>query len=862
MNSMETEQPSTELKFDDYQILHRLGQGGMSDVYLAKNTRLHRKVAIKVLKPDAVEPGRIDRVLNEARLLAKVNHPNIVQVYDITNANGQIALVMEYVQGKTLQQYHSEKVLSLPDKLALIEQISKGLAVAHKHNVVHCDLKPDNIMIDGRGQVKITDFGIGLDLLSQQQPKAPDEQAYRRYVSARASSPEQLNEGEVDFRSDLFALGLLAFNLIGNEHPFGSGSAAQVAQRIIKRKAKDARQLIPALPVELCTLLNQLLQKQPAKRPQNSELVASQFKQVLVMLSDTQNLAQDTMALDDIAIKPVDANKPKKVALAVALACTVMLSVLGYAFYPQTPTRHIAVLRPTLSATSAMAQMQQDLIVATIDDAVRQQIIATENMRLIPHREITAIDVNQPGAIKAVGDATGATDIITTELDCNNSRCDVTFLRLSGKNWTVKSRQHWPTVVENFTSLYSSGQSYLSALYPDFEFADPTPQTINEQDYLSYIRLYSKVIFQGHSTVEVLEQLKQVLTRSPYLLPAYRLYRETALNLYHETKDPDYPVQLQQLMDAAPSEYRYSVFQAIDAFWLAVSLEQLSEAQNWIEQAQKRGADQSTLIELQAYWYQSSDQLVQSIEYYQKALKLRPSTGLLLNLAHSYWWNSDLRQAKKTLLRLLSIIADHDDAKRLLAVISLQEGDVNGTISAYEQMVATNLTSMDLSNLSLAYTLNGQHDKALLLAARAVKKSPGHPTRLLNLADAQMILGLTEQANSHYLRVIELHQGKNDLKSWIEKAQAYVHTDAGEAAIRALNMAKKLAPENGEVSFTAALVYARLNANIAAVAQVEEALGKGVGAVWFDLPLFDSLCGNQRFKRIMAEQSSRLRCPG
>ena len=146
------------------------------------------------------------------------------------------------------------------------------------------------------------------------------------------------------------------------------------------------------------------------------------------------------------------------------------------------------------------------------------------------------------------------------------------------------------------------------------------------------------------------------------------------------------------------------------------------------------------------------------------------------------------------------------------------------------------------------------------MAQLAVKNSPKHPTRLLNLADIKLILGMTEQSTPLYQQVIQLSHQQQDLEALLIIAQAYVHSGQHRKAIKAINQAKKLAPESGEAAFIAALIYSQLGEQISANNQIEEALSAGFGIIWFNLPWFDPLCSNTDFQKIVTKAGKAERC--
>jgi tetratricopeptide (TPR) repeat protein len=495
-----------------------------------------------------------------------------------------------------------------------------------------------------------------------------------------------------------------------------------------------------------------------------------------------------------------------------------------------------------------------------MDDAIRQYIIHNDAMQLISSAEVKAID----GDINAIGNNTGATDIITNEISCSITRCNVAISRLNKSQdsikWTVTEQSSWPVILENFYATHNDTQLQITKLFPATKPTKQLNQQVSEQDYLTYIELYSIMKLQGHTTADNLITLEKVLINSPYLFSGYGLYRESALNLYADTNNKQYIEGIINLIKRSPPEYKYSVNQAIDQFSIDVATNDFEKAQSQLTIAKQRGADETALIELQAYFFLASNQLDLAIDTYQKALSLRPSTKLLYNLALSYWWRNDAKNTKNTLKSLLSINPGHYFANQLLADISLIEGDLEQAITLYLPLVEANHQSIDISNLSLSYALTGQYLKALEMAQQAVDTSPNHPNWVLNLADIQLILGNTSQAHANYRQVLSLNQGLNNRVALLLTAQAYVHLNEHDSAIKTLNMAKKLVSNDGEVSFVAALIYTRIGEYTSALSQVEEALNTNIGTVWFNLPWFDSLCDTPRFILLLEEAGKLNRC--
>lgn len=280
------------IQLGHYQLLASIGHGGMGLVYRARDTRLEREVAIKCLRRELFEAHYIERFKREALLLAKLNHPNIVQIYDFIETPDQLALVMELVDGQNLHIHLREHLVTITQRLKWLVQISEGLAVAHDAGIIHRDLKAENILINQHGLAKITDLGIAK---SQDFNMTLTDHVAGSYCSM---SPEQAKGESINFKSDLFSLGILAYQLLCGAHPFGdTRNKLQVMQRIITETPTNPHQHNPELPTEAIDLLGQLLSKDPHSRPDNTHWVAAQFERLIGLVRESAALNDDTQAI-------------------------------------------------------------------------------------------------------------------------------------------------------------------------------------------------------------------------------------------------------------------------------------------------------------------------------------------------------------------------------------------------------------------------------------------------------------------------------------------------------------------------------------------------------------------------------------
>jgi len=255
----------------NYRLLEQLGVGGMGMVYRAEDRVLGREVAVKVLHPHLLANQEFKaRFAREARLHAALTHPNVVTLYNLYEHEGNIALIMEMVNGRNLKEYlRKPRVLTLDHLLDIAVDILKGLDAAHQRGLVHRDLKPANILISDTGQVKLMDFGLA------KHKNSDDDLTQSGAVigSYRYMAPEQIMNETVDGRTDLYAFGIVLFQMLTGELPFnsspGGGGEFEIMEKQMRSEPPSPLTLNPSLPHALVHLLQQLLAKQAAQRPKD-----------------------------------------------------------------------------------------------------------------------------------------------------------------------------------------------------------------------------------------------------------------------------------------------------------------------------------------------------------------------------------------------------------------------------------------------------------------------------------------------------------------------------------------------------------------------------------------------------------------
>ena len=262
---------------DRYEIVSKIGTGGMSDVYKAKDHTLGRFVAIKVLKPEFSEDVNfVTKFRTEAQSAAGLEHPNIVNIYDVGSENGMHYIVMEYVEGITLKTYIEKKgQLSFKEAVSIAIQVGRGIEAAHHKNIIHRDIKPQNIIISTEGKVKVTDFGIA---------RAATSNTISADVmgSVHYASPEQARNGFVDGKSDIYSLGIVMYEMVTGRVPFDGDTTVAVAIQHLQEEIVAPSAYAPNLPISMEKIILKCTQKNPDRRYESMTALLADLRKALI----------------------------------------------------------------------------------------------------------------------------------------------------------------------------------------------------------------------------------------------------------------------------------------------------------------------------------------------------------------------------------------------------------------------------------------------------------------------------------------------------------------------------------------------------------------------------------------------------
>jgi serine/threonine protein kinase len=371
-----------------YDIGQRIGGGAMADVYRAHDRDQKRDVALKILRPAfADDPALVARFQREADAIASIDHPNVVKVLGHGSADGSHYIAMELVEGPTLQELiRARGRLSEDDARYLGEQIAAGLAAAHERGVIHRDLKPANILIDASGTAKVSDFGIAHLASMTQLTRTGEILGTPRYLA-----PEQIS-GKVDARTDLYALGLVLYELVSGAPPFDGETAFEIARKQLRQRPRALRDAAPGVSRGFETIALRALQKDPAKRFPTAAAMCEALR---------PPVAAPVAAMAARVRRPTVAASRSFVPAAVALLTTLLLAGAAVGRGIDMP-RVAGIARATQAAAASLTPLVTSAPTARPTPSSEATPDATPEPTPEPTREPTPRPTSQATAVPVV----------------------------------------------------------------------------------------------------------------------------------------------------------------------------------------------------------------------------------------------------------------------------------------------------------------------------------------------------------------------------------------------------------------------------------------------------------------------------
>jgi serine/threonine protein kinase/tetratricopeptide (TPR) repeat protein len=745
-----------------YHVESLLGSGGMGKVYKARDRELDRTVAIKVLRPDLMtDPMAMQRFKHELLLASSISHPNILRIHDLGEYNGVKFISMAYVDGGDLTQLvRKEGRLPLERVLNIMRQLAAALAAAHGVNVVHRDLKPQNILLGSADHIYVTDFGIAKTLES-------DRTSVTRTGAVLGTplymSPEQVEGKPVDHRSDLYTYGLIFYEMLTGVLPFTGDTTFQLMYQRVHQLPKRPETVIPDLPPYLSRICLKCLEKDPAQRYQNASEILTDLE--LKHAPPHTRTVQITL--------PVLSNKTWLIS---GSALIVLLA--GLLAIP--PVRDFVFRHKATAPTSGIPSLKQGRFVAVLPmrilgdqgslNYVAEGMTEALSAKLFQLRDIHTASASE---VQKVRPSNSLNDV-ARQLGVN--------LVVSG---TIQGSGEKLRIVASLDDVSSGHRVWTQ------EFSGVQQDLLTLEDQI-YGRLVDALALKPSN-----EEMARAASHPTENIEAYDLYLkgrdalrgqqdlknvQSAISLFEQAlqKDHAFPLAYAGVADASLVMYR----ETKNSFWSAKALAAAQEAGS-LNQNQPEillalgsvynasGRTAEAIAELkralevapnsdEAYSrlgaaYLSNARSSDGIQALKKAVEINPYYWINhVNLGNAYYQLGDFTNAANCYRRVIELDPNNPYAYNNLGAVLLQSGRFQEAVEPLQKSLQFSADGQAYSNLGAAYFYLKQYDKAITAYEKSVQLVPNSDMFVGNLAEAYDLAGQKDRARSTFEQAIAL----------------------------------------------------------------------------------------------------------
>jgi eukaryotic-like serine/threonine-protein kinase len=823
-----------------YRVLERLGAGANGEVFLAEDTRLQRRVALKTLSgtagADAAELRR--RLLREARAAARLNHPHIAAVYDVLESDEGVHIVMEYVKGATLSAQVRQSPPAPMQVLDMALQLSDALAHAHGVGVIHRDLKPANIVVGPDGQAKILDFGLArlhaVDLGSA--PLSSSELS----IDARHTvgtppyiPPEHLSGAPVDERGDVYSFGVTLFEALTGRRPFEPTGGRGLADAILSAPTPRPRTLCPEVPAGLDAIVFKAMARAPAERYASAAEMRADLRRLASGITDTPTQSRPVVAPRGMSRRK--ALGAGAAAVAVGLA---IYAALGAGVRPApaasgdgAAARVVAVLpfegAGVDASTESLATGVADSLITTLSRVPGLTVVSRASTLKYRDRKL------EP---EAIATELGATLLVDGSVQKSGERLRISVGVLEPGNKAAL----WQNTYDGaYTDVFSLQREVAEAVASELRLpvrkgrGDDRP-TADIEAFADYAQ--ARAFLERADIKENLDRsiglFDSAIRKDPRFARAHAGLGEAFWRKYQSTRDEKWSIQARDAinealrLDAGDDSVRLS---------LATIYRGMGRTDRAIEEliSVVRTSPHSDEAHRQlGSAYLAAGKTEPGIDQLREAIRLRPNYMVHHHaLGTAYYAAGRFAEAARSFQRIIDLQPDSAIGYSLLGSARHAMDDLEGAAILYERAAALGSANAHANLGSLQFG-RGRYDEAARAYAQAIARDPQAPLLHLNLADAYTRLGRAADALASYRRALELSQAQvrvNPTDTRAVARLAVIESKLGQEkdAERHIREAVQREPRNMDVHFYRAVVAVRANRLDEALDALDEAIRCG-----------------------------------
>jgi serine/threonine protein kinase/tetratricopeptide (TPR) repeat protein len=837
-------QPGTAI--GPYRIERHLGDGGMGSVWLAEDTRLRRRVALKTLHAarQMDEAGR-ERLMCEARAAAALNHPHIAAVYDVIDVSGAVAIVFEYVEGATLATTLAGERLPIDRVLQIGIQLAQALASAHQQGVIHRDLKPSNVIVGRGGDVKVLDFGIARLLPAGTTEARPDETLSAGFVGTPAyAAPEQLFTSAVDERADLYALGVMLFEMATGRRPFAGQDLLAMASTKLAHKPPAMSESGAVVPPAFDALVARLLEQQPLSRPSSAAEVVGTLKA--------------------IAGDPTTGSMPSPrrarmrwIAAMVALVATVAALLLGLKGVGVATVSASQPVVAVLPLRNTSGDSSKDYLAAGLSESLIAGLASTPSL-IVLSRSAVADALKADGAVAAVKEL-GATHVIDGSVQQSGTELRVAINLIRPDQSIAWGRTFDGSVDRVFdlqTRMALAVSEAMSAGPPAALPSAPADQSALDA-YWRGRALLDRWDVAGNVDAAIATLQESVKTDPGFAL-AHAALGLAYWQKYSEQRDQQFA---RLAVEAGSQAAAINPNLPEVHYALAVSLAGTGRRDEAIAELEAALALRPTFDEARRKLGEvlaAGGRINEAIAEYKRAIALRPhywggysALGLALLNAARY------AEAATAFEQAVVLQPDNQMSFQQLGSSYQMMGDAAKALAAYEKALSIRESYGAYSNIGMLHHNRGDYAKAVAAYERAVAMRPNVAAGHRNVGDAYARMGRSGDAQRAYARAVEraeadLLVNPKSARNLAALAVYLVKAGRSRDADARIEGALAIAPDDLTVRYRAAVVSSLRGDRDRALAQISDLIKRGYSTSAIrDEEDFALLRNNSEFQKLV-----------
>ena len=814
-----------------YQIVRQLGAGGMGVVWLAEDTRLNRHVALKMVKTaDADTTEGRQRLMREARAAAALNHPHIATVHDVLDVDGKVIVVFEYVEGETLSSRLQRGPMEVAEAVEVAWQLADALASAHAQGIIHRDLKPSNVVLGPESRAKVLDFGIarmvpaGADMSAS----VPGTIGGGLVGTPGYAAPEQYLSRNVDGRADLYALGVMIFEMIAGRRPFPGNDAVALATSVLRDEAPKLSDSAIWVPPPLEKLVGRLLQRDAAKRPSSGD-------EVLVELSPLRDSESSPLARRTVQLRrriPISTQIAAVVVLLVAVGLVALLQRNARRLGPEAPV--VAVL----PLTNTSGDAANDYLGAGLAESLITSLASVPKVTVLSRSAVEESRLQNPDRASFVR-SLDASYIVTGSVQTVADRLRVT-LNLERPDASVA----WGETVQGTTGELFELQTQLATMLAD-AIADQTPSatrtapaapiTSNETAQIAYWK--GRALLdrreQTGSVQAALSEFEAAVKADPGFAVGHAGLAEAQWARYQTTNDKAWA---QRAMDSTKRAIELEPERPSVRYITALTLYRggrFAEAETEVQRALALQPTYEDAIRLHATLLMRQGKVDEGLAEFKRVMALRPNAvSIHTDMGTALYTASRFPEALEALERALALSPASALNLSRAGATAQQMGDTKRALDFYERANAIQPRAETFSNIGTIQYGLGDYAKAAAAYEGSLLIRPLSAVTNRNLGDAYTHLGRRDDARRAYRKAVEQAEAEVSVSPSNARAIARLavyQAKAGDdvTAMRSLRRAQALAPADEQVLQRAAVIHALAGRATPALDAIEKAIANG-----------------------------------